>query len=280
LPVITSMNSISGEEIIRKYIRELALRGYSRRTLEAYSRQLRRFLAYVKETPKVLREERLRNWLEGFGEKEASRLMAFAALKFFYQDVMHIHLAVFQIRRKRPKTLPAVLSREEVELILGAVVNDRHRLMMSLMYGSGLRVGELVALNVGDIDLGYGRLHVRRGKGAKDRYVVLPLSLKPGLEFVIGDRKGTEPLFVTRNGGRYGIRSLQAIYEKARAKVGLKKRSSCHTLRHSFATHLLERGTDVRVIQGQLGHSNLKTTMMYTHLTDEVLRKVVSPLDT
>ncbi len=280
MPVITYMNSISGDELIRKYIRELVLRGYSRRTLEAYSRQLRRFLDYVKETPKVMREERLRNWLEGFGEKEASRLLAFAALKFFYQDVMHIHLAVFQLRRKRPKTLPAVLSREEVELILGAVVNDRHRLMMSLMYGSGLRVGELVALNIGDIDLGYGRLHVHRGKGAKDRYVVLPLSLKPGLEFVMGDRKGTEPLFITRNGGRYGIRSLQAIYEKARAKVGLKKRSSCHTLRHSFATHLLERGTDVRVIQGQLGHSNLKTTMMYTHLTDEVLRKVVSPLDT
>lgn len=274
------MNSISGEDLIRKFNRELVLRGYSKRTLDAYSRQLRRFLDYVKETPKVAREERIRNWLEGFGDKDASRLLAFAALKFFYQDVMQIHLAVFQLRRKRPKTLPAVLTREEVEQILKAVVNEKHRLMMSLLYGSGLRVGELVALNIGDIDLGYGRLHVHLGKGAKDRYVVLPLSLKPGLEFVMGDREGTEPLFVTRNGDRYVIRSLQAIYEKARAKVGLKKRTSCHTLRHSFATHLLERGTDVRVIQGQLGHSNLKTTMMYTHLTEEVLRKVVSPLDT
>ena len=274
------MNSIYGEDLIRKYIRELTLRGYSKRTLNAYSRQLRRFLDYVKETPGELREERIRNWLEAFGDKDASRLLAFAALKFFYQDVMHIHLAVFQIRRKRPKSLPPVLTREEVALIIGAVANEKHRLMISLMYGSGLRVGELVALDIGDIDLGYGRLHVRRGKGAKDRYVVLPLSLKPGLEFIMGNRQGTEPLFVTQSRKRYGIRSLQAIYEKARAKVGLKKRSSCHTLRHSFATHLLESGTDVRVIQGQLGHANLKTTMMYTHLTEEVLRKVVSPLDT
>lgn len=267
------------EELLRSYRRELVIREYSERTVAAYSRHLERFLEYVLKTPGVGRDVRLRNWLESFGTKEATRRIAFAALKFFYMDVNGIHLPVFSIRRKSAKTMPAVMTRDEVGFILERVANRKHRIMLSLMYGSGLRVGELAGLNIGDVDFGAGRLHVHLGKGAKDRLVVLPRLLHPDLEWAAGGRGGNEPLFITRTGKRYSIRSVQAVFEKARKGSGIKKKVSCHSLRHSFATHLLERGTDVRVIQDQLGHQNLKTTMAYTHLTDDILRQVISPLD-
>lgn len=274
------MKRISKEELIRNYKREMVIREYSERTIQIYCRQLDLFFDYVLKTPGVEREERIRDWLESFGRKEASRRIAFAALKFFYHDLMRIPLAVFTIRRKSSKTLPAVMTRSEVRRVLDVVLNRKHRIMLALMYGSGLRVGELVALNIRDIDFDSGRVHVHRGKGARDRMVVLPKSLHDDLVWVIGNRSGTDPLFITRDGNRYISRTLQAVFERGKKKAGLKKKVSCHTLRHSFATHLLESGTNIRVIQGQLGHQNLKTTMAYTHITDGILRQVISPLDT
>lgn len=273
------MSSLTKEKIISNFKREMTIREYSERTIRAYIRVLSQYLDYTLTTPEVQREDRIRDYLESFGDHEASRAMAFAALKFFYHDLMRMPLTVFSLRRRRIKRLPPVLSSKEVMSLLGAVQNPGHRLMLSLLYGSGLRVGELVALNIGDIDLDSARIHVRRGKGAKDRYVVLPRSLIPELTLLMKGRPGSAPVFVSRNNTRYRIRSVQAVFEKARGKTEIRKKASCHTLRHSFATHLLERGTDVRVIQGQLGHKNLKTTMMYTHLTDDILRKVRSPLD-
>ena len=273
------MSSLTKEKLIRNYKRELTVREYSERTIRAYSRMLTHYLDYAITTPNVPREDRVRDFLESFGNREASRAIAFAALKFFYHDLMRMPLTIFSLRRRRKKRLPPVLSSKEVMSLLAAVQNPSHRLMLSLLYGSGLRVGELVALNIGDIDLDSARIHVRRGKGAKDRYVVLPRSLIPELTLLMEDRGGSEPVFITRSNTRYHIRSVQVVFEKARGKTQIRKKASCHTLRHSFATHLLERGTDVRVIQGQLGHQNLKTTMMYTHLTDDIMRKVRSPLD-
>ena len=273
------MKIISKESLINNYKRELVIRGYSERTIKAYTQMLSRYLDFTISRRNLGREEKVRYFLETFEDKEASREMAFAALKFFYHDYLRMPLEVFSLRRKRSKALPAVLTATEVIKLLDAVNNRKHRLMLALLYGSGLRVGELVALNIGDLDLEYGRIHVRHGKGAKDRYVVLPHTLIPELSSIIGERNGKDPLFTTRSGRRYQIRSVQAAFEKAKGHVGIRKKASCHTLRHSFATHLLERGTDVRVIQSQLGHSNLKTTMMYTHMTDEILKQVRSPLD-
>ncbi len=273
------MKIISKESLINNYKRELVIRGYSERTIKAYTQMLSRYLEFTISRRNLGREEKVRYFLESFEDKEASREMAFAALKFFYHDYLRMPLEVFSLRRKRSRSLPAVLTPTEVVKLLDAVNNRKHRLMLALLYGSGLRVGELVALNIGDLDLEYGRIHVKRGKGAKDRYVVLPHTLIPELSSIIGERNGKDPLFTTRSGRRYQIRSVQAAFEKAKGHVGIRKKASCHTLRHSFATHLLERGTDVRVIQSQLGHSNLKTTMMYTHMTDEILKQVRSPLD-
>lgn len=279
LPVITFMCRITKAEALRNYERELLIREYSEKTISIYCRELRRFLDYVELHPRENREERIRDWLADFGTREASRRIAYAALKFFYHQVLNKSLGVFNMRRRHYKSLPSVLSIREVDRILDAVLNRRHRTMLALMYGSGLRVGELVALNIGDIDFERQRIHVCRGKGAKDRYVVLPESLHKDLKWAMGDRPGDAALFITRNGNRYITRTVQMVFQQAKEKVGLKKKASCHTLRHSFATHLLERGTDIRVIQHQLGHTNLKTTMGYTHITDDVLRSIKSPLD-
>ena len=233
------MKRISKEELLRNYRRELIIREYSEKTISIYCRELKRFLEYVEKTPRVNRGDRIRDWFEDFGVHEASRRIAYAALKFFYHDVMKIPLDVFSMRRRHSRTLPAVLSRMEVTVLLDAVNNRKHRAMLSLMYGSGLRVGELVALNIEDIDFDSGRIHVCRGKGAKDRYVVLPMSLKKEMEQLMGDRKGDRPMFVTRAGNRYTTRTIQAVFQRTKERIGLRKKASCHTLRHSFATHLL-----------------------------------------
>ncbi len=273
------MNSISRDDLISNYKRELAIREYSFRTVKAYARQLELFLDFGMRTRNLAREERLKQWFDHFGTKAASRALAMAALKFFYHEYLNIPLSVFSMKRRHSKNLPSVLSKEEVMKLLGAVSNRKHRLMMALLYGSGLRVGELAALNVGDIDIEQKRIHIRKGKGAKDRYVVLPGSLCAQLQEIMGYRHGMAPLFVTRSNHRYRIRTIQAVFEKARRNIGLKKRASCHTLRHSFATGLMERGTDIRIIQSQLGHKNLKTTMVYTHISDELMKHIKSPLD-
>ncbi len=273
------MSSLTKEKLIRNYKRELTVREYSERTIRAYTRMLSLYLDYALTTPKIQREDRVRDYLESFGDHEASRAMAFAALKFFYHDLMKMPLTIFSLRRRRKKRYPPVLSSREVMLLLDAVQNPGHQLILSLIYGSGLRVSELVKLNIGDIDLDSARVHIRQGKGGRDRYAVLPRSLIPKLTEVMGDRPGSDPVFISRSSTRYCIRTVQAIFEKAVKNTRILKKASCHTLRHSFATHLLERGTDIRVIQGQLGHQNLKTTMLYTHLTEDIMRKVRSPLD-
>ncbi len=277
--VIGYVNSLSLEKLVDNYKRELLIREYSAKTISIYSRELRRFLQYASQTPEQERGERIRNWLAGFESHEPARRLAFAALKFFYYEVVHVPVDVFRMRRRSYRPLPEVLSRQEVGALLDTVLNRKHRLMLALMYGSGLRVGELVALNTGHIDFSSGRIHVCRGKGAKDRYVVLSRNLYKELLWIIGDRKGNEPLFVTRHGGRYTTRTLQLIFQRAKENAHIIKKVSCHTLRHSFATHMLERGTDIRVIQSQLGHKNLKTTMSYTHITDNLLNGLKSPLD-
>jgi len=190
------MDIVSVEDLIHKYKRELRIRKYSPKTIDMYARMLQRFMEYCRLTPEKDREERIRDWLDHFGDKEASRLMAFASLKFFYHEFLKIPLAVFSMHRKRRRSLPAVLSKHEVQRLLGAVRNPKHRLMLSLMYGSGLRVGELVALDVGDVDIASHRLHVRHGKGDRDRFVALRDPLRPAVfdpRGAGGLRKGFRP---------------------------------------------------------------------------------------
>jgi site-specific recombinase XerD len=199
--------------------------------------------------------------------------------KSYYGEVLKRRF-VYSIRRpKKDKRLPVVLSQEEVSGIFSSVNNIKHKLILMLMYSAGLRIGEVVKLRVGDIDVKRRLIRIRGGKGRKDRYTILSeVALNTFKEYV-EKYKPEKWLFPGQRKDRHiSTRAVQAIFEKARDKAGIKKEITVHSLRHSFATHLLESGVDLRYIQELLGQKSSKTTEIYTHVAIPE-RKIRSPLD-
>ncbi len=202
------------------------------------------------------------------------------ALKLFYKLVFNRDMKLNHLYPKRTeKKLPKVLSREDIKRILDATDNLKHRAILSTIYSAGLRVSELINLMIKDVDSGRMVIRVRQAKGNKDREVVLSEKLLTLLRAYFLACKPRDYLFEGQTGGVYSARSVQQIMKQSLRKAGINKDASVHTLRHSFATHMLEAGTDIRYIQEILGHNNLKTTEIYTHVTDAGKRKIKSPLD-
>jgi site-specific recombinase XerD len=203
------------------------------------------------------------------------------ALQFYYHNVLHMNQ--FEIVLPRPKReykLPAVLTEEECIALFEKIENPKHKMLAMLAYGSGLRVGELVTLTWADILFAEHKIHVKAGKGKKDRVVMLPWTLMAGLEAYRSLTKGEKYVFEGQYKGEpYSENSVRQIMKRAVTSAGLEKKATPHTLRHSFATHLLEAGTDLRFIQALLGHSSIKTTTLYTHLTTKGTERIISPLD-
>jgi site-specific recombinase XerD len=181
-------------------------------------------------------------------------------------------------RVRSRKRLPTVFTHEEVTAILDCITNHKHWLMVALLYASGLRVSEVVALQVRDLDCAHGKIFLRSAKGKKDRYSLLSDKLEPYLAYLAKGRPPTEALFKPRTGERYDTRSVQMIFSKALKASGVNKVAGCHCLRHSFATHLLEQGVDIKSIRNLLGHSNLRTTLVYLHVADTLNARIQSPL--
>ena len=205
-----------------------------------------------------------------------------AALRFFYRHVLRRGEVVEDIRCPRPqKKLPVVLSVQEVARFFKAIPSLKHRTILMLAYGAGLRIGEAVRVRISDIDRERKVIHVQQGKGKKDRYTVLSPALLEILDRYCWAARPEDLLFTTRFKDRPITDStVQHVCIQARQDAGIDKRISPHTLRHSFATHLLEAGTDLRVIQVLLGHASPKTTAIYTHVSTALIGKTVSPLDT
>ncbi|MBM3212642.1 integrase, partial [Candidatus Poribacteria bacterium] len=217
-------------------------------------------------------------------EKEAATStlnQAINALKFYYGTMLKKKF-LYEIKRPRKdKKLPVVLSKEEAAKILSSVENIKHKAILMLVYSAGLRVGEVVRLKPEDIDSKRMLIHVRGSKGRKDRYTLLSEKALNILREYWRKYKPAKWLFEGAKEGRYlSIRSVDKIFRNACDKAGIKKDVSVHTLRHSFATHLLEGGTDLRYIQELLGHAHSKTTEIYTHVSTKSLGKITSPLDT
>jgi len=189
---------------------------------------------------------------------------------------------IYEVKRpKKDKKLPVVLSKEEVAKILDSVDNIKHKAILMLVYSAGLRVGEVVKLRPEDIDSKRMLIHIKKAKGRKDRYTLLSETALEILREYWRKYKPNKWLFEgVREGWHLSIRTVQSIFEQAREKAGIKKEISVHGLRHSFATHLLEGGTDLRYIQEILGHTSSKTTEIYTHVSQKSLGKIKSPLDT
>jgi integrase/recombinase XerD len=182
-------------------------------------------------------------------------------------------------RPKKEKILPNVLSENEVQLILNHTDNLKHKAILSLIYSAGLRRGELINMKINDIDSKRMYVIIRQGKGRKDRYSILSEKVLELLRRYFKEYQPKEWLFEGQFGGQYGASSIQHILKDAVALSKIRKKVTVHTLRHSFATHLLERGTDIRYIQELLGHQSSKTTEIYTHITQRGLGKIKSPLD-
>jgi len=266
----------------------LVLRRYSHRTLKAYLGSIRLVQRYFwinqgvmlfSVTPLGLQDYFLH--LTTLGYSVSSVKIRGFAVKLFYQEVLRKNIDFnFLSKIKRSYHLPHVLSRSEITLLLAPLTNLKHRLIVSLIYSSGLRVSEAVSLRVSDLDFSSLSIRVREGKGKKDRITIFSASLTEELLRFTAKKEQSDFIFTSQVSPRkhLSVRSVQKILENAASRSGLGKKVTPHDLRHSFATHLLESGTDIRLIQALLGHKSISTTMIYTRVTGPQLRSVRSPL--
>ncbi|MDR0635584.1 MAG: tyrosine-type recombinase/integrase [Treponema sp.] len=264
---------------------ELHSRKYSPRTISSYLHYNRAFCEFVSKTPEEVSTSDVNRYIahldRTFQFSASTMNMAITALKFFYSQVMRNDKVKEPRRPRSDKKLPVVLSRQEIENLLNRESNLRHRLLLMIVYSSGLRVSEVVALKPSDVDLSRNVLHIRSAKGRKDRFVMLSSRVKKYLDELDFCPRESAWLFPgARPGSHLSIRSAQYIFENARIKAGIEKPVSIHSLRHAFATHLLENGADIRFIQDLLGHSSIRTTERYTHVARRNALRIPSPLDT
>ncbi|MCR4314457.1 MAG: tyrosine-type recombinase/integrase [Candidatus Uhrbacteria bacterium] len=269
------------EQAFQAMERTLTLRNYSRATKKSYLGCLRRFLKAHPEQINQPNKTSIENFLLALfdGGSSAQTVQSYLhAIQFYYREVIDIHIDLHIKTPKRPTRLPVTLSRAEIERVLQSITNEKHRTMIALAYGAGLRVSELTDLRAGSVNFEEGILCVYQGKGNKDRITLLPDILVSELKKRVEGKCHDDYLFESERGGRLSTRSIQKVFERAIKTAGIKKPATFHSLRHSFATHILEQGTDLRFIQKLLGHANIRTTQRYTHVSTASLRAIPSPL--
>lgn len=264
--------------------KELTGRRYSPKTIKAYLHYNEDFLKFSGKNPHEVENSDVKDYLFHLvEEKEISTSTlntAINALKFYYGEVLKRRFAYEIKRPKKDRKLPVVLSQEEVSRILSSVNNIKHKLILMLMYSAGLRVSEVVNLKPEDIDAERKLIHIKGAKGRKDRYTMLSEVVMEALELYLKAYQPEKWLFPgQKSSSHITTRTVQRVFEDAIEKAGIEKDVSVHSLRHSFATHLLESGTDLRYIQELLGHKSSKTTEIYTHVSKKDLSKIKSPLD-
>ena len=264
--------------------RELKIRGFSRKTIKAYLHYNRKFLDFARKSPKEISNEDIKRYLEYLANKKVSNAtlnLAINALKFYYTQVLKRRFFSDIKHPQKEKRLPVILTKDEIRRMLEVTANLKHKLLMEIMYASGLRVSEIIKLKINDIDLEEGIIRVNLGKGKKDRQTILSKRAIEDLKMYLQKRNDNNPYMFpgAQNKGHLSTRSVQKIVLQAAKLAGIKKGISCHSLRHSFATHLLEKGVDIRYIQKLLGHKRLETTQIYTKVSIQKLKEIESPLD-
>lgn len=269
------------ENVLNKTERVLRLRNYSPETRKAYLLYIKEYIKFSKKAGIKDKQKAIENFLLDKHKRKQSPQtinLALNAVKFLYMEGMKDPQKIDLKFAKRSKKLPVVLSHAEIKKIIEATDNAKYRLMISLGYACGLRVSEVVNLKVADLDIDELVVHLKGAKGKKDRISVLPEKLQDTLRNVVAGKNTNDFVFDSNRGGKLTTTSLQKMFRKSLAKTKISKTATFHSLRHSFATHLLESGTDVRYVQELLGHSNIRTTQIYTQVTNPKLKNIKSPL--
>lgn len=270
------------QELLRKIKDELKLRNYSPRTIKSYLSCLNEYfkvLKIIKREPEIAVIKKY--LLEKQARKQSSQTinLHLQAIKYFYREIMKSKTDIDIKFAKTVSKLPVVLSKNEIEKIINSIKNKKHQLLIALSYGAGFRVSEAINLKVKDINIDELTIHIKGAKGNKDRITIFPEKLKDKITEIIALRNKNDFIFSSERGGKLTERTAQKIFENAMIKTGIQKDATFHSLRHSFATHLLENGVDVRYVQELLGHANIRTTQIYTKVTNPSLKKIKSPLE-
>lgn len=274
-------------ELRQKMIRAMELRNLSNHSQRAYLAAVTGIAKHYRRSPDKITNKMIEDYLlylkNEKGNSPNSCGSVLTGLRFFYKNVMKKEISVGYSVRKIPRKLPTVLTKEQVWKIICAPENLKHRLILMTTYAAGLRASEVIALKPKHIESERMLIKVEDGKGRKDRYTMLSVKLLEELRRYYRKYRPQTYLFSSafkkRKDKPLSYETIRSIYEKARKSAGVKKGTGLHTLRHSFATHLLEAGYDIRKIQVLMGHSRLSTTMIYLHVSRETLSKVPSPLD-
>jgi len=270
------------EEFLKKIEVELKISKNSEHTLNNYLVYNNNFLSFIKKNPDEATEDDVKLYLsENMTDKAASSIIVFlAAIKYAYSNILKKDITLGIKRPKKEKRTPTVLTKEEVRRLIESCETKKSRLMISMLYACGMRISELINLTINDLEFEEKIGQIRQGKGKKDRIFNIPDFLILEIEELSKvQRANNRTALFSGPNGKLSARNIQKIVVLAARKAHINKEVHPHTLRHSFATHLLENGVDIRMIQELLGHSNLSTTELYTHVSTSQLRKVVSPID-
>jgi len=271
---------MNSDEFLKKLEIELKITKSSNHTIKNYIKLNQKLLNSTNKSPDDITPDDIKGFLaQNFSDKAASSTILFlAAIKFAHNSILGKDPTSIIKRPRKERKLPRILTKSEIKKLFDFLDTEKSKLMVSLIYACGFRVSELVELKIEDINLDEKIGYVRQSKGKKDRVFNIPNFLLDELKDHI--KKGKEQIYLfTGRNGKLSTRNLQKIVSTAARRANLKG-IHCHTLRHSFATHLLEDGVDIRKIQELLGHSDLSTTQIYTHVSTEELKKIKSPLDT
>lgn len=269
------------DPILKKIEIEIKLRGFSNQTAKMYILYNKQFLLKYNLEPSKVTQDDIKLYLaekitqENLTAKSISLIKA--ALLFYYNEILKNK---FDIKTpKIKKTTPVVLTKDEINTLFNSIYNHQHKMILKIYYSSGLRLSEAINLRKKDLDFIENILWVRNGKGGKDRMTILSKTLSKELEEFCKFKTKNDFVFVNKKQDPLNPRTIQMAMQKAKEKSGIEKDVHVHTLRHSFATHLLEAGVDIRKIQELLGHADLSTTQIYTSISNEELKRVISPLD-
>ncbi|MCW3093933.1 MAG: tyrosine-type recombinase/integrase [Ferruginibacter sp.] len=274
---------------LENFVRHLVLKSYSPSTIRTYTNELLQFLVILKEVPAhTLDSDRMKNYLQYCHQilhlSDATLHSRINALKFYYEQVLGKEKFFWDVPRpKKPLQLPKVLGEREIGRMFNSISNIKHKAILFTAYSAGLRVSEVINLKLKDVDSDRMQLFIEKAKGKKDRYVGLSILLLDVLRAYIKKAIPKPKIYVFENpmnpGQQYSIRSAQKIFEKAKDRAFVNKDIGIHSLRHSFATHLLEKGIDIKYIKELLGHFNIKTTERYLHVRKETLVNIPNLLD-